>query len=178
MDAEMLQIIGKPTASQEARIGVVTYFKDEPKAQYGFVKTDLGDVFIHSSKGYKLADNGTDLPGLAFLDKTIEGHLLNTPKRGDKVAVVMEQGNKGWRAVRWVVCSDEAIETVLNEILNRKNYEVVICKGKDLEIGSAKVLWKGTDLSKLKIKYPKDKYPLTDIFYITINGNRITDEIR
>lgn len=172
MDAELLQIIGKPTVNQICTVGTVTYFDDSLKGQYGFAKTDQGTVFFHGERGFRLADNGTDLPGLGVLDRTVEGLLTNPPKRRDKILCIAQPAKKGLQAARWVVISDDVMQTVLEEIMNRKTYEVVSCKGSNLEFGSAKTLWKGTDLDLLKKKYPKSKYPLSDTFYILVNGEK------
>lgn len=176
MEAELLQIIGKPTAKEKAIMGVVTYFKESE--QYGFMKTDIGDVFFHASRGYALSDNGTDIPGLSKPTLTTDGFLLIPPKRGSKILTIAQPSKKGLQAVRWVDCSDDIMQAVLDDILNRPNYEVVSTKGSKLDIGSAKVLWKGSNLDFLKERFPKTKYPLSDTFYITVNGERIIDEIR
>ena len=176
MDAALLQIIGKPTAKEKVVLGIVTHFKESE--QYGFMKTELGDVFFHASRGYALADNGTDIPGLIRPELTTDGLLLIPPKRRSELLTVVQPSKKGLQAVRWVDCSEDVMQAVLDEIMNRPKYEVISTKGPRLDIGSAKVLWEGIDLQTLKNKYPKNKYPLSDTFYITINGTRITDDIR
>lgn len=170
MDKEVLQIIGKPKKSEVVGFGTVKFYSNDPAKQFGFMASDSGDVFIHGSRCYKLANNGSDLPGLGFADKTVEGSLLDPPKRNDSVLFVAETGPRGLRAVRWVKWADDIVETVLDEILNRPKYQLIRRIGgpigeMELALGADKRLfvdWEGCDIKELQKKFPQSRYPTFD----------------
>ena len=89
------------------------------------MSSESEDVFFHGSRCYQLADNGTELPGLTHAAKTVEQSLIDPPKRGDTILFVAESGPKGLRATRWVKWSDDILETVLDEIVERPRYQLI-----------------------------------------------------
>jgi hypothetical protein len=187
LDTEVLQIIGKPKKSEVAGFGTVKFYANEPDKQFGFMASEAGDVFFHGSRCYQLANNGTDLPGLGQAAKTVEGALLDPPKRNDQVLFVAEPGPRGLRAVRWVKWSDDILDTVLDEITNRPTYQLVERVGPPINEGELvlgtdrklEVKWEGQDLKDLKRRFSKTRYPVRDddtgALYFLVQGDNSED---
>jgi len=165
VDENVLEIIGKPNAEQCVGFGTVKFYANEPNKQFGFISSEHGDIYIHGSRCYRLADVGKDLPRLGEPERIAEGSLLDPPKRKNSVLFVAESDNRGGlRAVRWVKWSDAILQAVLDEICDRPKYQLVERKGPagQLQFGSMSVLWEGTDLEQVRRRFPKRRIVLHD----------------
>jgi cold shock CspA family protein len=176
MDKDHLQIIGRPRKSEMCGFGTVKFFAPDPAKGFGFMSSEFGDVFFHSSRCYELADNGTDLPGLRQAERTVEGTLINAPRRNDQILFVAENGDKGLRAVRWVLWSEDILQTVFDEILERPGYQFIKGDPESIEPGSWKVLWEGRNIDEFRNKYPKFRFPANENHFIrTDQGEPCSD---
>lgn len=165
VDKEIIKIIGKPKKSEVVGFGTVKFYSNDPNKQFGFLAAEIGDVFVHGSRCYQLANNGTQTPGLSFASRTVEGSLLDPPKRGEQVLFVAEGGPKGHRSVRWVKWSDDILDTILDEIGQQPSYQLVERNGPETEelvLGENRfnVLWEGKCLEELRSNFPKFQYPI------------------
>lgn len=122
--------------------GKVMFFDSE--IGFGFLETELGDVFFHKKYQGKFVCNGGNDPVLrtGLNDQSVE--------KDDLVLFDPEEGPKGLRARCWA--TKESHETALQEIANRETYRLVDNKtilgeptGKE-----PVTLWEGVDINDLR----------------------------
>lgn len=147
------------------REGVVATFIEKPNNSFGFMNVvdeegKTVSVFFHPAYSGTFICNGG--PDPVFIHTPVQ-----KPKRGDRVFVAYNQGEKGLRATAWAFV--ESFEQADSDCNKRLKYRIYYRNGfvrhsKLYSDSTAvyKVLWEGNDLVELRNRYPKTLYPVHD----------------
>lgn len=132
--------------------GIVKFFDSRDNKRFGFIIVNGGgEIFFHFNDGENIKA-GNNKPQFS------DGKLKSEPKKGDRIVFERSSGYKGPKAAPWGFADD--YERAKKEIALRPaptTYRVVeqyTTPGSDKK-GEPKVLWEGSDITKLCEKYPR-----------------------
>jgi len=131
--------------------GIVKFFDSRDNKRFGFVTVDGGgEIFFHFNDGENIEADKSE-------PKFSGGKLKSKPKKGDRIAFERNSGYKGPKAAPWGFADD--YERVKKEIAARPAPATYRVLKQTTVYGNSpdepKVLWEGSDITKLCEKYPR-----------------------
>lgn len=131
--------------------GTVKFFDSRKEKRFGFITVDGGgEIFFHFNDGETIEAAQTSL--------ILTGGKLNRePQKGDRIHFERTRGGKGFKACPWIFSEDYS--RALKELESRPAPATYRVLQQTTVYGNPpdkpKVLWEGSDMSKLCERYPR-----------------------
>jgi len=139
--------------------GTVKFFNAQQGKRFGFVRTESGEeLFFHFNDGEFIIPGKVQPEFSEKAQMTIKGQLrsLRDPQRDDIVIFNRKRGSGGWIASPWGYKShyERALEIIAKRSAPTIYRVLETMNNLGKQPGEPKVLWEGSDLDDLFIRYP------------------------